>query len=112
MLQGGKKWPFIGRGGAQVEDVLAHVGMRFRQGALQLRHLVIRLFQPSIRHPFTGGSHLQAGKAQDLSQTVMKLARQALALLEGCQGALLLEDLRLGAFLLGYIVYQKQPANP
>ena len=116
MLQGRKEGLLPGRRGAQVEDRLAHVGVRFGDRTLQVRELVVRLVQLAIGDQLPGCPHLEAGEAQHLADPVVQLARQLLALAEHGQRPLLLDDLRLGALLLGDVtqheqVAQEQPAK-
>ena len=61
--QGRKEGLLPGRRGAQVEDRLAHVGVRFGDRTLQVRELVVRLVQLAIGDQLPGCSHLEAGEA-------------------------------------------------
>jgi hypothetical protein len=76
-----------------------------------LEKLAIRGVELAIRDQRADGFQAQAGVAQHLSQTIVKLAPQLFTLMQHRQRPLLLEELRLGFLLIGHILQQEQAAG-
>lgn len=91
---------------AYSEQKVANLGMSILRGSLDTFQVCGDL-SPLVL--FEGASRelcLHLDVAQHLSQAIMQLLRQPVALDEGCQGSALFDDLRLCATLFSHVAHQ------
>ena len=93
----GKKRPVLGGGGLEGQDRLAHVGVRVLRDVGEPGEQGLGLLGVAVPEPLPHRLRLQAQVAEHLPDAVVQLPGQALALPQGRDDALLLEQPRLRA---------------